>query len=414
MKTFYLAAARALNGGISLLIVFVLSNYFTPVEYGRFGLIHSAYVAVSTFCFFWLGAYLFRFSDVSQTRASLSQLVLVSLLIMLSAVFALTFFGFTQTPGDGVIIALGAMALGGFSAVQEFLAGRQFYRQYFLTSGIRFALVVALVFLTLMYLRDPMVVMSIVIFALAVPAVIMFALHGAGASSGALVSMGRVDAPQIVSVLRYSAPFVAISLTNAVINMADRVVIGRALDLKSVGLYVGAQDLTMQIVGASASVLLLRTAAPSMQAFDAHGLSRATARAFIRRMVLAGGALLVVIGLCLALAPQTYLLLLAPEAQQAAGSFYILLTLGSGVFFLTTLIFHTVLMIEKRTHIMAAASLIVLFGNIAGNLALVPDYGLAGAAAALLLSSALGLIYSAFMTRKFWWAVFAKSVSGEE
>ena len=51
MKTFYLAAARALNGGISLLIVFVLSNYFTPEEYGRFGLIHSAYVTISTFCF---------------------------------------------------------------------------------------------------------------------------------------------------------------------------------------------------------------------------------------------------------------------------------------------------------------------------------------------------------------------------
>ena len=75
------------------------------------------------------------------------------------------------------------------------------------------------------------------------------------------------------------------------------------------------------------------------------------------------------------------------------------------MFFLTRLIFHTVLMIEKRTHIMAAASLIVLFANVAGNLVLVPDYGLSGAAAALVLSSLLGLVYSAFMTRKFWVAV---------
>jgi O-antigen/teichoic acid export membrane protein len=72
------------------------------------------------------------------------------------------------------------------------------------------------------------------------------------------------------------------------------------------------------------------------------------------------------------------------------------------VFFLTALIFHTVLMIEKRTHIMASASLIVLFANVAGNLVLVPGYGLTGAAAALLVSSLLGLVYSAFMTRKFW------------
>ena len=402
MKTIYLAAARALNGGISLLIVFVLSNYFTPAEYGRFGLIHSAYVTISTLCFFWLGAYLFRFSDVSQTRTSLLQLVLISGFIMVGIVLALALFGFAPTYGDGLIIALGAMALGGFSAVQEFLAGRQYYRQYFLSSGLRFGLAAALVFLALMYLRDPMAVMLAVIFALAVPAVIMFAVHGAGATLGTRGGMGRVDANQMASVLRYSAPFVAINLTNAVINVADRVVIGQVLDLQSVGLYVGAQDLTMQIIGASAGVLLLRIAAPSMRDFDGQGMSRATARAFVRRMALAGGGFLGLIAACLVLAPQTYLLLLAPEAQKAAQNFYGLMTIGGGVFFLTTLIFHTVLMIEKRTHIMASASLIVLFANVAGNLVLVPGYGLTGAAAALLVSSLLGLVYSAFMTRKFW------------
>ena len=383
MKTFYLAAARALNGGISLLIVFVLSNYFTPEEYGRFGLIHSAYVTISTFCFFWLGAYLFRFSDVSRTRASLLQLVLLSVSIMACIAAALALFGFAPTYGDAIIIALGAVALGGFSVVQEFLAGRQYYRQYFLTSGLRFALAAALVLLALMYLRDPMAVMLAIIFALAVPTAIMFGAHGAGATLGTLAHMNRIDKTQIASVLRYSAPFVAISLTNAVINVADRVVIGQVLDLKSVGLYVGTQDLTMQIIGASAGVLLLRTAAPSMRAFDGQGITRVTARAFLRRMALAGGGFLGLIGLCLALAPQTYLLLLAPEAQQAARSFYVLLTIGGGVFFLTMLIFHTVLMIEKRTHIMAAASLIVLVANVAGNLMLVPDYGLTGAGGAL-------------------------------
>ena len=402
MKTIYLAAARALNGGISLLIVFVLSNYFTPAEYGRFGLIHSAYVTISTLCFFWLGAYLFRFSDVSQTRTSLLQLVLISGFIMVGIVLALMIFGFAPTYSDGLIIALGAMALGGFSAVQEFLAGRQYYRQYFLSSGLRFGLAAALVFLALMYLRNPMAVMLAVIFGLAVPAVIMFAVHGAGATLGTRGGMGRFDANQMASVLRYSAPFVAINLTNAVINVADRVVIGQVLDLQSVGLYVGAQDLTMQIIGASAGVLLLRIAAPSMRDFDGQGMSRATARAFVRRMALAGGGFLGLIAACLVLAPQTYFLLLAPEAQRAAQNFYVLMTIGGGVFFLTTLIFHTVLMIEKRTLIMASASLIVLFANVAGNLVLVPGYGLTGAAAALLVSSLLGLVYSAFMTRKFW------------
>ena len=383
MKILYLAAARALNGGISLLIVFVLSNYFTPAEYGRFGLIYSAYVTVSTFCFFWLGAYLFRFSDVSRTRASLLQLTVVSVFIMACIAAALALFGLAPTYADAIIIALGAVALGGFSVVQEFLAGRQYYRQYFLTSGLRFGLAVASILFALVYLRDPMAVMMAIIFALAVPAAIIFGAHGAGATLGTVAHINRIDTTQIASVLRYSAPFVAVSLTLAVINVADRLVIGHVLDLKSVGLYIGAQDLTMQIIGASAGVLLLRTAAPSMRAFDGQGITRVTARAFLRRMALAGGGFMGLISACLALAPHTYFLLLAPEAQQAARSFYVLLTIGGGVFFLTRLIFHTVLMIEKRTYIMAVASLIVLFANVAGNLILVPGYGLSGAAAAL-------------------------------
>ena len=114
----------------------------------------------------------------------------------------------------------------------------------------------------------------------AVPAAIIFGAHGAGATLGTVAHINRVDTTQIASVLRYSAPFVAVSLTLAVINVADRLVIGHVLDLKSVGLYIGAQDLTMQIIGASAGVLLLRTAAPSMRAFDGQGITRVTARAF--------------------------------------------------------------------------------------------------------------------------------------
>ena len=48
-------------------------------------------------------------------------------------VVGLWVFGFVWTLFDAAIIALGAIALGGFSVVQEFLAGRQRYIFYFLT-----------------------------------------------------------------------------------------------------------------------------------------------------------------------------------------------------------------------------------------------------------------------------------------
>lgn len=414
MNILYLAAARALNGSVSLLIVFVLSNYFTPTEYGRFGLILSTYMTISALCFFWLGAYLFRFHDIQKTRISIVQLVLLSTFIMAMIVVGLWVFGFVWTLFDAAIIALGAIALGGFSVVQEFLAGRQRYIFYFLTSCLRFILAASIILVALLYLRDPMVVMLAVIFAMLVPAMIIFGMFGGDAIFGERSHIGRIDRDQMMSIIRYSAPFVAIALANASINVTDRVVIGHVLGLKSVGLYIGTQDLTIQIVGAAAGVLALRTAAPSIRTFDAQGFSADFCRAFLRRMALASVGLLGLILLCLALAPYTYLRLLSPEAQQVAGGFYVILTIGAGLFVYTNLVFHTVLMIQKRTHVMSIASLVVLIGNVVGNVVLVPHYGLSGAAISLLLASTLGLVYSGFMTRHFWGGVFAATIGDKE
>ena len=185
-------------------------------------------------------------------------------------------------------------------------------------------------FICAKYLRDPMAVMVAIIFQGGAGCNYVW-FHGAGATVLRVERMKRIDTTEIASVLRYSAPC-SNYLTLAVINVADRLVIGHVLDLKSVGLYIGAQDLTMQIIGAFAGVLLLRTAAPSMRAFDGQGITRVTARAFLQRMALAGGGFMGLIGVCLALAPQTYFLLLAPEAQHEARNFYVLLTRWRGVF----------------------------------------------------------------------------------
>ena len=55
--TIYLAVSRLLNGAIALVVVFLLSNYFSAEEYGLFGLIYSTLTVISTFCYAWLGAY---------------------------------------------------------------------------------------------------------------------------------------------------------------------------------------------------------------------------------------------------------------------------------------------------------------------------------------------------------------------
>ena len=115
--------------------------------------------------------------------------------------------------------------------------------------------------------------------------------------------------------------------------------------------------------------------------------------------------LLAMIGLvviCLLAAPDTYLRILAPEAQKKALSFYVLTILGTGILSLNTLVFLTVLMLQKRTQIIFLVSIVSLVTNVICNIFLVPTLGLAGAALAFVLACTAGLIVSSWSTAEFW------------
>ena len=67
----------------------------------------------------------------------------------------------------------------------------------------------------------------------------------------------------MANIARYSLPFVATSLSAALMGLADRIVIEHFLGLRAVGLYIGTHDLTFQIIGAATSVLVSRILPPA-------------------------------------------------------------------------------------------------------------------------------------------------------
>ena len=122
--------------------------------------------------------------------------------------------------------------------------------------------------------------------------------------------------------------------------------------------------------------------------------------------------LAVMVGLvtfCLLAAPDTYLRILAPEAQKIAHTFYILTILGTGILSLNTLMFLTVLMLQKRTHVIFLASIVSLVTNVICNIYLVPTLGLPGAALAFVVASIAGLIVALWATLEFWKTVLWKN-----
>lgn len=399
-----------LNGAIALVVVFLLSNYFSAEEYGLFGLIYSTLTVISTFCFAWLGAYFLRFTKVSSHARSIFQLTLVSFAGMLVCLGVIYFSRATWGIYEIAIIGFGAVAVGFFYVTQEFLAGRQLYRSYLLVSVARFCLAVSLVGLIMYAGRHLGAIIFMLAAAMIVPSLYVFFRYGYRWFSGLKITeFLTVDKSQMANIARYSLPFVATSLSAALMGLADRFVIEQFLGLRAVGLYIGAHDLTFQIIGAATSVLVSRILPPSAVAFEAQGLSKDFSRIFLRRVLIMLMAMVGLVVFCLLAAPDTYLRILAPEAQKIALSFYVLTILGTGILSLNTLGFLTVLMLQKRTQIIFLVSIVSLVTNVICNIFLVPTLGLPGAALAFVLACAAGLMVSLWATAEFWKTVLCEN-----
>jgi O-antigen/teichoic acid export membrane protein len=408
--TIYLAVSRLLNGAIALVVVFLLSNYFSAEEYGLFGLIYSTLTVISTFCYAWLGAYFLRFTKMSSHARSIFQLTLLSFAAMLVCLWVIYLSRATWGIFEIAIIGIGAVAVGFFFVTQEFLAGRQLYKSYLLVSVVRFCLALILVGLIMYAGPDPNAIIFMLAAAMIVPSLYVFFLYGyRWFSSLKITDFLTVDRSQMANIARYSLPFVATSLSAALMGLADRIVIEHFLGLRAVGLYIGTHDLTFQIIGAATSVLVSRILPPSAAAFEAQGLSTEFSRIFLRRVLIMLLAMIGLVVICLLSAPHTYLRILAPEAQKIALSFYVLTILGTGILSLNTLVFLTVLMLQKRTQIIFLVSIVSLVTNVICNIFLVPTLGLAGAALAFVLACTAGLIVSSWSTAEFWKTLFCEN-----
>lgn len=188
-------------------------------------------------------------------------------------------------------------------------------------------------------------------------------------------------------------------------GLVDRYLIEHFLGLHSVGLYIGAHDLTTQIMAAATSVLVSRFLPPSAKAFETQGVSREFSRIFLRRAFLMLLAIVVLTAMCLIFAPIAYLRLLAQEAQQAANGLYIMTILGTSILAVNTILFLIVLMLQKRTLAIFMVSIVSLITSVICNMLLVPWLGLPGAAISFALACGAGLIVAMRETTGFWKSV---------
>ena len=112
-------------------------------------------------------------------------------------------------------------------------------------------------------------------------------------------------------------------------GLVDRYIIEHFLGLHSVGLYIGAHDLTTQIMAATTSVLVSRFYLLARWLLKHKGCQGIQRDIFQNMAVFMLLAIFVLTAMCLIFAPITYPRLLAQEAQEAADAFYSLDYLGN-------------------------------------------------------------------------------------
>ena len=406
MGIIYLAVSRLLNGAIGLVVVFLMSNYFSAEEYGLFGLLFATMTAISALCFSWMGAYFLRFANVGMHGPSIFHLTLLSLV----GLFLCLTFAYLGRVSWGILeislIGFGSVAVGCFYVTQEYLAGRQLYRSYFSVSFVRFCLALGFVGITMVFMPDLKIIIFVLSVAMLLPSlIVLFYQPYFSTAASNFRDFISLNPTQLTSISRYSFPFVAISLSAALMGLVDRYIIEHFLGLHSVGLYIGAHDLTTQIMAAATSVLVSRFLPPSAMAFETQGVSREFSRIFFRRAVFMLLAIFVLTAMCLIFAPITYLRLLAQEAQEAADAFYIMTILGTGILAVNTILFLIVLMLQKRTMAIFMVSIVSLITSVICNMLLVPLLGLPGAAMSFVLACGVGLTVAMRETIGFWKSV---------
>lgn len=171
MGIIYLAVSRLLNGAIGLVVVFLMSNYFSAEEYGLFGLLFATMTAISALCFSWLGAYFLRFANMGMHVPSIFHLTLLSVLFLCLA------FVYLGRVSWGILeislIGFGSVAVGCFYVTQEYLAGLQLYQSYFSVSFVRFCLALGFVGITMVFLPDLKVIIFVLSVAMLLPSLII-------------------------------------------------------------------------------------------------------------------------------------------------------------------------------------------------------------------------------------------------
>jgi O-antigen/teichoic acid export membrane protein len=385
--------SNIVSAALGLVSVVVFTRALSDHEYGVYVIGTSTAGILSAILFAWIRLSILRFQSeggsVDIRKAALFGYGLAALVspLLLVLAGALTNASFVRMAAAGIFL----LGLGAFELTQEFLKAQQKTHSFMLRTTLR-ACAAFLMCLASAWLGFGGI--GQLIAAGAAYFLAAFCMHGA-------VWSRPIAALAINDLKRFSYFGVPIALAGCVYSLhaaLDRLIVAGVLGEAAAGQYGAAADLVRQIILVPSTGIASAALPLAVAAFARGGI--AAARAHLERgaELLFATLLPACVGLAL-VSPNLAHVILGPDFRASAVLVMPILCFAWGFSALTQSYVHLSFHIAQRSVLLFTHGAATLIVNGVATVMLVSRFGLAGAAAALLVSEAFGVMIGLLLTR---------------
>jgi O-antigen/teichoic acid export membrane protein len=386
--------ASAFSALFGLLSAVVFTRVLSPGEYGVYVVGVTTAGIFSAILFTWVRLSALRFQSEGGTvdiRATVFLAYLISLCALpVLIVAAAPFSGYSLERGLGA--ALFTSGLGLFELGQEVLKARIQIRWFLVGTMVRSAAAFALCLLAASLGGGGLG--QLVMAALA-----YFVAAGLVARAVWSRPIAPLNPPLLKTFLWYGAPITVSGFVYAIHAGLDRLFIAYLLGDGAAGLYGAPADFVRQIILVPATSVAAATIPLAIRALAAGG--RGAARAHLESGAELLFAILLpgVVGLALT-SPYVAAVVLGPSFRQAAVTIMPILAFAWLFQSISQSYIHISFHLAKKPQLVIVQSVGTLAANAAALPLLVVKFGLPGAAAALVLAEAFGVLLGFWLTRR--------------
>jgi len=377
--------AHAISAVLGLCSVVVFTRLLSPAEYGFYIICMSFSGVVSALLFGWIKISVLRFeSEGEGTDIRLTALfgLLIAMTVSPIAVIIIVFVTGQSLLTASVAVGL-ALTLGAYEFGLEVLRARQRTVAYGLSAVLRAVLAIVL---SLLLVWSGLAGLGLVL-----------GVAGAYLFTALLFTrviwqppVNKFNSTVFQQMLKYGAPMATAGIVFSLHSAMDRLIIVHFLGEAAAGVYGASADLVRQIVLFPATAVAAAVVPAAIKAFANEGSAAGKERMAASGELLLGILAPTVVGLAL-VAPHIAAIVLGTEFRESASQLMPVLAFVWMFQVFTQQFVHVSFHIAKTPRLLAIQGCLVLVINVALMLALVPLYGLIGAAWALLIAEAMGV-----------------------